>query len=130
MVVQRLETFRVFRIVGKAHEFLGDIAGLVRRNLQELIRTVALHGFEALDESGRGVVVLQVVERKFVGRERLCRRDLVPVVLLPELGDGLHGVVLLVVEKQRLPVVRIGLLESLVDRLILILFRHNTNVFK
>ena len=124
MVVPRLETFRVFRIVGKAHEFLGYIAGPVRTDTDSCSPRIWNPWWKRLRRYRSSGGRTQVV-----ARERLCRRDLVLVVLLPELGDGLHGTVLLVVEQQRLTVVRGRLLGGLIDRRILILFRHNTNVF-
>ena len=128
MIVKGFEALRVFGIVGKAQQRLCDFAGLVGGDFQKMKRLGVLLRHEALDEGRDCGAVAKFVERRFVGRERLRRRNLVLVTALFEVGDGLHGAVLLVVEQERFLVLRIGLLGSLVRVLILIFFGHKANV--
>ena len=50
MLVQRLESLRVFRVVDEVDEFLSKIAGLVGSDPEKTERLIALHGLETLDE--------------------------------------------------------------------------------
>ena len=84
---------------------------------------------KTLDEGRDCGAVAKFVERRFVGRERLRRRNLVLVAALLEVGDGLHGAVSLIVKQQGLLVVGISLLRSLFRLSILIFFGHKANVF-
>ena len=115
---------------GKAQQRLCDFAGLVGGDFQKMKRLGVLLRHEALDEGRDCGAVAKFVERRFVGRERLRRRNLVLVTALFEVGDGLHGAVLLVVEQERFLVLRIGLFGGLNRFLILIFFGHNTKCFK
>ena len=130
MIVKGFEALRVFGIVGKAQQRLCDFAGLVGGDFQKMKRLGVLLRHEALDEGRDCGAVAKFVERRFVGRERLRRRNLVLVTALFEVGDGLHGAVLLVVEQERFLVLRIGLFGGLNRFLILIFFGHNTKCFK
>ena len=129
MLVQRLEPLRVFRVVDEVDEFLSKIAGLVGSDLEEPERLIALHGLETLDESRGSTVIAQVVKGRLVGRERLCRSDLITAVLFVEFGNRLYGTVLLVVEKKCFLVVGIGLFGCRNRSLILIFFGHKAKCF-
>ena len=129
MLVQCLESLRIFRVVDEVDELLSEIAGLVGSDLEKPERLIAFNGLETLDESRGSTVIAQVVKGRLVGRERLRCSDLVTVVLFVEFGNRLYGAVLLVVEQKRFLVVGIGLLGGLVHNLILIFFGHKANVF-
>ena len=128
MIVEGFKALGVFGIVGKAQQRLCNFAGLVGGDFQKMKRLGILLRHEALDEGRDCGAVAKVVERRLVGRKRLRRSDLILVAALLEVGNGLYGTVLLVVEQERFLVLRIGLLGSLVRVLILIFFGHKANV--
>lgn len=107
MIVKGFETLGVFGIVGKAQQRLCDFAGLVGSDFQKMKGLGVLLRHETLDEGCDCGAVAKFVERRFVDRERLRRRNLVLVAALLEVGDGLHGAVPLVVKQQGLLVVGI-----------------------
>ena len=128
MIVEGFKALGVFGIVGKAQQRLCNFAGLVGGDFQKMKRLGVFLRHETLDEGRDCGAVAKFVERRLVGRKRLCRRNLVLVAALLEVGNGLYGAVLLVVEQERFLVLRIGLLGSLVRVLILIFFGHKANV--
>ena len=129
MLVQCLESLRIFRVVDEVDELLSEIAGLVGSDLEKTERLIAFNGLETLDESRGSTVIAQVVKGRLVGRERLRRSDLVTVVLFVEFGNRLYGAVLLVVEKKCFLVVGIGLFGCRNRLLILIFFGHKVKCF-
>ena len=129
MLAKSFETFGVSGIVDEPYERLGQLAGLVGGDFQETERLGVFLRHEAFDEGCGDAAVAKVVEGRLVGRQRLRRGDLVLVILLLELGNGLYGAILLVVKQQGFLVVGIGLLGGLVHNLILIFFGHKAKCF-
>lgn len=83
--MQRLESLRVFGIVDEPYERLSQLAGLVGSNLKEPERLIAVNGLETFDKRQGNVVFAPQVEKgRLVGRQRLCRGDLVLATFLLE----------------------------------------------
>lgn len=66
MLVQCLESLRIFRVVDEVDELLSEIAGLVGSDLEKPERLIAFNGLETLDESRGSTVIAQVVKGRLV----------------------------------------------------------------
>jgi len=113
MVPERFQAGFVFRVVREVVQRLHDFADLIGRDPQEAEILLVLLRFEAGDEGCGGRAVLELKESRGVLRKGLRRDDLIIVAGVSEVGDGLHGMVALIVEQQRLLVPGIGLFGGL-----------------
>ena len=113
MLPQGFQTRFVLRVVRQVVQRLHDLADLIGRDPQEAEILLVLLRFEAGDEGCGGRAVLELEESRGVLRKGLRRDDPIIVARVLEVGDGLHGMVALVVEQQRLLVLGIGLFGRL-----------------
>ena len=92
---------------------LHNLADLIGGDPQETEIILVFLRLEAGNERRGCGAVLKMEESRSILGKGLGRDDLIIVARVPEIGDRLHGMVVLVVKQQRLLVLGIGLFGGL-----------------